>query len=424
MDDTQRKFSLAPIADALPYDEDFLYHLSRGSEFLIANRVNEAKEELERALNYQPEDAKGQDLLAGVYFRLGVYPRAIELWNGLVHHFPDDPALRVNLGLVLLKTGQPEEALLHLQRAVQKEPNHGRAWGYIGLSWWRLGRVDRARDAFAKGGQTAMARRMEEMLVPEPAPVGPSARELDGVRHSASVALEEFERDQANLVVDGRSTSPDLSSSWTVKELGAMLPEPAARGERLPSAKPVGALLEDWIPQLDEGTPFAVASGGQLFVRTRNAAVGRPTLLRARRATSARPASLESTSLDRQAFERWPAPVHAVLAASPGEVFVSMRLDGETMYLVEGALALFEEALEVELREVKVGGAVLRIVQLRGNGGLAFTSARAPLAIPTAGDPVHVDPRSLLGWTGRLFPGDANERGLVAFHGEGALLLA
>ena len=52
--------------------EDFLFHLYRGSELLQDNRVHEAKEELEQALKLQPRDAKGQDLLAVVYFRLGL----------------------------------------------------------------------------------------------------------------------------------------------------------------------------------------------------------------------------------------------------------------------------------------------------------------------------------------------------------------
>ena len=52
-------------------NEDFLFHLYRGSELLQDNRVHEAKEELEQALHLQPRDAKGQDLLAVVYFVLG-----------------------------------------------------------------------------------------------------------------------------------------------------------------------------------------------------------------------------------------------------------------------------------------------------------------------------------------------------------------
>ncbi|HKQ72025.1 MAG TPA: tetratricopeptide repeat protein, partial [Polyangiaceae bacterium] len=77
--------------------EDFLFHLYRGSELLQDNRVHEAKEELEQALKLQPRDAKGQDLLAVVYFRLGLYPRAIEIYEELTVHFRGDASLAQNL---------------------------------------------------------------------------------------------------------------------------------------------------------------------------------------------------------------------------------------------------------------------------------------------------------------------------------------
>src|SRR6476619_5573423 len=74
-------------------NEDFLFHLYRGSELLQDNRVHEAKEELERALHLQPRDSKGQDLIAVVYFRLGLYPRAIQIYEQLRRKNTNDPAL-------------------------------------------------------------------------------------------------------------------------------------------------------------------------------------------------------------------------------------------------------------------------------------------------------------------------------------------
>jgi tetratricopeptide (TPR) repeat protein len=74
--------------------EDFLFHLYRGSELLQENRVLEAKEELEFALTMQPSDPKGQDLLGAVYFRLGHYPRAIQIYEALEQGFPKDASIR------------------------------------------------------------------------------------------------------------------------------------------------------------------------------------------------------------------------------------------------------------------------------------------------------------------------------------------
>src|SRR6185436_628332 len=122
--------------------EDFLFHLYRGSELLQDNRVHEAKEELEQALRLQPRDAKVRDLLAVVYFRLGLYPRAIEIYEELVRDFPLDAALTQNLALSYLKTGQPEKARALLEHLVLAEPDHARAWSYLGLVHERLGDYD------------------------------------------------------------------------------------------------------------------------------------------------------------------------------------------------------------------------------------------------------------------------------------------
>ena len=90
---------LAPDSEEVPSDtgnEDFLFHLYRGSELLQDNRAHEAKEELERALRMQPNDTKGQDLLALVYFRLGHYPRAIAIYMQLRGESPEDATLLLN----------------------------------------------------------------------------------------------------------------------------------------------------------------------------------------------------------------------------------------------------------------------------------------------------------------------------------------
>src|SRR3954447_6301401 len=94
--------------------EDFLFHLYRGSELLQDNRVHEAKEELEQALTLQPRDPKGQDLLGVVYFRIGLYPRAIQIYEQLKRDNPRDPSLKLNLALCYLKTGQTPAARFEL----------------------------------------------------------------------------------------------------------------------------------------------------------------------------------------------------------------------------------------------------------------------------------------------------------------------
>ncbi|MBC7174094.1 MAG: tetratricopeptide repeat protein, partial [Polyangiaceae bacterium] len=207
-----------------PESEEFLYHLYRGSDMLMQNRVGEAKDALEQALALQPQDAKGQDLLAGVYFRLGVYPRAIEIWERLVAAYPKDATLRVNLALALFKTGQADEALSHVHAALRIQPDHERAWGYLGLINWRSGRFEAARDAFLRGGQATMARRMEDVLArPRADEIGEDAatreREEREMRSAAEEALAQLEDGKPlPMAVDGGSSSERPAGGWRTIE--------------------------------------------------------------------------------------------------------------------------------------------------------------------------------------------------------------
>ncbi|WP_245678504.1 tetratricopeptide repeat protein [Chondromyces crocatus] len=150
--------------------EDFLFHLHRGTELLQDNRVHAAKAELEQALSLQPSDPKGQDLLGIVYFRLGLYPRAISIYERLIHSHPEAIEPRINLALCYLKTGQPAQARGELEKVLEQNPGHQRAWGYLGLAHQRLGDHNRAIHAFAVGGHEAMARRLAEMAGASPSP--------------------------------------------------------------------------------------------------------------------------------------------------------------------------------------------------------------------------------------------------------------
>jgi uncharacterized protein (AIM24 family) len=187
--------------------EDFLFHLYRGSELLQDNRVHDAKAELEQALSLQPSDPKGQDLLGIVYFRLGLYPRAIAIYEQLIKLHPDALEPRINLALSYLKTGQPAQARFELEKVVEQSPGHSRAWGYLGLAFQRLGDYERASYAFQAGGHDGMARRLIEMtatggaLSIHPEPPAPSKAEM---RRAAGEALVEMDGDAPFRADEGR----------------------------------------------------------------------------------------------------------------------------------------------------------------------------------------------------------------------------
>jgi len=205
--------------------EDFLFHLYRGNELLQDDRVHEAKQELEHALALQPRDAKGQDLLAIVYFRLGLYPRAITIYERLLIAYPQVTTPRINLALCYLKTGQPGAARAQLERVLERDPAHSRAWGYLGLAFQRLGDVERAVAAFQTGGHRGMAQRLLDLAgsPPELASRGLSNPEREEVSKAASDAFEQLDRrDVAPFhAATSSSKSGPRSGTWAEPGLDA-----------------------------------------------------------------------------------------------------------------------------------------------------------------------------------------------------------
>jgi uncharacterized protein (AIM24 family) len=206
-------------------NEDFLFHLYRGSELLQDNRVHEAKEELERALHLQPRDTKGQDLLGLVYFRLGLYPRAIAIYEQLRRTSPRDTALLLNLSLCYLKTGQPGLARRELEALLALNPRHVRGWGYLGLACERLGDLEAAERAFAQGGHGQMARRIaQRQSLSAPAAPPADERTEEEAREVVAAAFEELDAGELSFAIAEQaspgSNHDDQGDRWRSIELG------------------------------------------------------------------------------------------------------------------------------------------------------------------------------------------------------------
>lgn len=229
--------------------EDFLFHLYRGSELLQENRVLEAKEELEFALTMQPSDPKGQDLLGAVYFRLGLYPRAIQIYEALERGFPNDASIKINVALCYLKTGQPESARRALQDATRLNPEHRRAWGYLGLALQKLGELEQAQIAFERGGHVMMARRATERRarVTMPAPTDGGAGIDEGVRSAAEQAFSELDAGELRFALAEPAPPKPVDTPWHTVEPGDAA-RPQGRTQPPPPPKltaPVPALVHE-----------------------------------------------------------------------------------------------------------------------------------------------------------------------------------
>ena len=145
-------------------DEEFVFHLDRGSELLSRGDAPGARAALERALELRPRDAKVLGLLGQAHYRLGKYEDAIVAWQRLVDENPAEPAARVNLALAFLRARRGSQATRQLEIALDLNPEHKKAMGYLGLALLESGDPVRAREWFVKAGSDQMVARCDEVL--------------------------------------------------------------------------------------------------------------------------------------------------------------------------------------------------------------------------------------------------------------------
>lgn len=75
----------------------------------------------------------------------------LEALEQLLRKGPETPLLRLTLGLQLLKLGLPEQAVTHLERALELDPSYSAGWKALGRAWSECGRLPEALAAYRKG---------------------------------------------------------------------------------------------------------------------------------------------------------------------------------------------------------------------------------------------------------------------------------
>jgi Flp pilus assembly protein TadD/uncharacterized protein (AIM24 family) len=462
-------------------DKAYLQHLSRGGELLRADRVDEARIELEAASRLKPNDPKILNLLGLAYFRLGSYDPAVEIYRELADRQPTDAGLRLNLGLVYLKQNRVDDAILELSKANKLDPAQLRTVGYLGLAYARKGEYARARDAFVKAGQEELAKEMAQYLAESSAPTeGASAAGSGPLASDSAVGLavaavtahvpEAGPAPESPGAVPPEASGPVVS----VEQAGAEIedegvesaappsdeptggPEPTASAEEVPDASPieasalprgprgapvsVTAFATGRLIRPDDGDePFEVAAGNTLIVRVRGRILSRtegvvvsggelayePATKRVRGRVTEEPFGSE----DRPMFIV--SGVGHLVAMPRGSTFSALHLADDIVYLREDLVFAFEERLGWENGHVPGSAGDIPVVQLRGEGCVAIRTRRPPLSVKLAAERIlYVDADVLAGWIGRVVPrvvapvagGDASAP-FVECTGEGVVLV-
>ncbi len=362
-------------------DEEFLYHLGRGSDLLAKGEAEPARASLERARDLRPRDPKVLGLLGQAYYKLGRFDDSAEAYGKLVDENPVEAAARVNLGLACLKARRYPEAVKQLSIALDMNPDHKRAMNYLGLALLESGDPRRARDWFARAGSDQMAARCAEALASSSPAAAAAAGPVPEVR------------------LEPLTTPPP----------GAL---PAARGPTAP-AHALSAFAAERTVAAGAAEPFA-SDGRTLTVTVRGEILCRLDGLYAARGNVRLAPEMKrfrGRATDK-GFGEGRRRVHrasgegSLLFRAEGRCFTALDLAGEAGYFREEVVFAFEELVVFENGRVPgKGGADLHLVHLRGRGRFLLATAGEPVAVEVgAAAPLRVPLEALVGWVGALTP--------------------
>lgn len=400
--------------------ERFLARLHRSSELLLSDKAADARRLLDEAFEAQSTDPSGQATLALVYFKLGLYPRALAMYQKLAIEYPDDPVLHLNLALVLFKTGQTAEARDTLMSVVEMAPDYRKAYGYLGLAHQRLGEFEAAMEAFRIAGAHHMAERMARFVEP--------ARETDPDSAAA-------------LADDVPSIPPPPSHPERERSRDSKLPPPSVTSP-ISLAAPARSTMEplpvsELVDQTRLGEPFdgrfLINDSGYLLMSVADRIYSRLHGIHFCSSEGLSYRRLMKNGGEEMEGFAGPGPMYEIegsgrLGFHPkDEVFSAVFLEDEVAYVREDMLFAFEP--ELKFKVGKMPDDIAPLVLVRGRGAVVI---RSPLPLtslevtPDRGVLIPAD--GLVGWTGRLLPrktsGDPFEEGveIVELTGEGAVL--
>jgi len=91
--------------------------------------------------------------LAVSAFESGNFDRAVDLAEQLCTQIPTEPAFRLLLGNSEIKRNKPENAIPHLSKAAELDPQNPTAWLFLGEAFEIAGNWNTAADAFLAAGR-------------------------------------------------------------------------------------------------------------------------------------------------------------------------------------------------------------------------------------------------------------------------------
>jgi Flp pilus assembly protein TadD len=393
-------------------DEEFLLHLTRGTELIGAGDPDGARAVLERARSLRPKDVKVLGLLGQAYYRLGRFEDAGDVWQRLVDESPVEPAARVNLGLARLKAKRHADAAKQLEIALDLNPEHPKAMGYLGLALLEGGDPAAARAWFVRAGSEQMIARCDELIAAAGAPApeaqaeaeapAQGARAPDGDAAGREEPLEPIATPLPGAlpgapveVPSAVEAAPAASLAPSSPELPALSAWAAARVLAPEAAGTFG--VRDGVLAVSVRGEVRVRLTGLFAVRGPIALAGEVKRFRGR---------ATDTPFGEGAARMHRASGEGVLLLRAGDRRLgALALGGEAAYFREDVVCGLEAGIAFENGRVPSSAGELNLVHIRGQGAVLLATRGAPVAIDVApGAPLRLPLAALVGWIGALTP--------------------
>ena len=153
-------------------------------------RNKEARQELQRLVEAEPEHVLASHILGSMYYHQGTLDQAIEYYQRALELAPKSQVCAYDLGVAWFHRGNVEEAIKVFLHCLELNPNYNAAHYRLGICYFHVGRLDEALEHFEKCGSLTPEYLMSSFHI--------------GVIHQGrgdlDAAAREFERDLDGLV--------------------------------------------------------------------------------------------------------------------------------------------------------------------------------------------------------------------------------
>jgi tetratricopeptide (TPR) repeat protein len=137
--------------DTLAKDPNcWMAYTNRGNAYAQSGQLEEALDDLSRAIELTPDQAEAHNNRALVYLRLGETQKALDDSTWAINAKPDYAKAYSTRGEVYMRLGQPEQSLADCNRAVELNPDLAEAYNNRGLAFLRLGKAEDAIRDFSR----------------------------------------------------------------------------------------------------------------------------------------------------------------------------------------------------------------------------------------------------------------------------------